>query len=247
MIITDKQKMALILEYEEILCGKRRQFSTYYFGENKDRNNAVAVEIFRYLIVNILGWDPETAEQKVNFELLKQYKLDKYLSYINFTNEPNGKVRFYTTKNDGEVHKRMVRSDIQILLKYVFGDRYKVNERSIIIETYMELLNGDLKKFPKHFFDVVNDGKLKVAICLQHAISLQNDFESIEDVYRLFGDRNILKWLDKWKLRDIAEQFYESPIDFLHDALPESEKDDIFYDYYKKQYQEFIEESGRKF
>jgi hypothetical protein len=247
MIITDKQKMALILEYEEILVGKRRQFSTYYFNENSDRNNSIAVEIFRYLIEKILGWDPETAEQKVDFELLKTYKLDKYLSYINFTNEPNGKARFYTSEENGESHKRMVKSDIQVLLKYVFGDRYYVDERTMIIETYMELLNGTLKKFPKHFFDVINDGKLKVAICLQHAIDLQKNFDSIEDVYRLFGDRNILKWLDKWRLRDIAEQFYSCPIDFLHDALPETQKDEVFYNYYKNQYEEFLIESGRKF
>ncbi|WP_024859137.1 hypothetical protein [Ruminococcus albus] len=247
MIITDKQKMAIILEYEEILVEKRRQASTYYFGDNADRNNSIAVEIFRYLIENILGWDSETAEQRLDLEILKNYKVDKYLSYINFYNEPNGKARFYTSEENGEAHKKMVKSDIQVLLKYVFGPRYHLDEREMIIVTYNDLLNGVIKKFPKHFFDVINDGKLKVAICLQHAITQQQNFENIEDVYRLFGDRNILKWLDKWKLRDIAEQFYDSPIDFLHDALPETEKDEVFYNYYKRQYEEFISESGRKF
>lgn len=239
-IITDKQKRELILEYEEVLVGKKKQFSSYYFSGNKTRDCEIALEVFRYFFDSILCWDIETLEQRLCIDLFRKYKLDKFLlGYIIFNNEPNKKVRF--------VQKEIVYADIQELLRMVYKDRYKTDIRTLTIETYEAVMNKKIMKFPKNFFCVANDGKAKACICLQYAINNQQTFRNVEELYRVFADRSIVKLLDKWRIRDIAEQFYNSPIEYLHDALPDCDKDETFFNYYKEKYAEVLKECKRSF
>lgn len=240
VVVTDKQKRALILEYEEVLIGKKKQFSSHYFTGNSQRDCEIAVEAFRYFFNSILMWDIETVEKNFSIDLIKKYKLDKYLmNYIIFENEPNDRPRF--------VKKELVKADVQQLLKLMYGKKYKIDLRAMVIETYEDVLNNRIQKFPKMFFSAASEGRAKACICLQHAIDLQNTFGSIEDLYSMFADRNILKLLSLWRLKDIAELFYDYPIDYLHEALPDNLKDDDFYKFYYDKYMDVLKESGRTF
>lgn len=238
-IVTDKQKRALILEYEEILTNKRRQFSSYYFTGNAHRDSDIVVELFRYFFVSILCWDTETVEQRLSLDFLKEYKLDKFLRYIIFENEPNKKVRY----SKGNI----AFPDIQELIRLVYGNKYKIDLRMLVTDVYEDILSGNLQKFPKNFFSAATEGRTKACICLQYAINKLHTFCNVEELYRVFSDRNILKLLDEWHLKDTAQLLYSSPIEYLHDALPDVDKDETFYTYYKKEYENMLEETGRIF
>lgn len=242
MIITDKQKRNIILEYEEILLGKRKQFTNIDLKNTSTRNHEVLLEVFRYFFDDILCWSPETVERNLTNDLLKKYKLDKfYANCIIFDNEANGKARF--------VRKELVKADVMQLLKMIYKDRYHIDMYSMIVETYLDVVEGRLAKFPKNFFSASADGKLKACICLQHAIKMHNQFRNIQELYCVFADRNILKLLDIWHLRDVAEQYYDTPIEFLHDALPKDQREEYeeIYDAYYEKYQEVLETTGRSF
>lgn len=259
-IVTDEQKRQFILEYEEVLIGKRKQFSSYYFSKNAKRDSDIALEAFRYVFNDILNWEAKIIENNLTFEFLKKYKLDKYYSnYIIFENEPNKKPRFVMVGYDknGEVttekkdivstEKQLLKADVQQLLKMIYGDKYVIDRRNEVIETYNNVINGQAKKFPKHFFDAIGNGREKACICLQYAINNQNTFRSIEELYSVFADRNILKLLEQWRLKDVAATYYDHPLDFLHDALSDEDKDEDFFEYYYEEYKKVLEESGREF
>lgn len=239
-IVTDKQKISLIMEYEDILIGKRTQFSNHYFSGDRIRDNDIAIELFRYFFDYILCWDIDTIEQNLTLALLRDYKLDKLVrDKLIFHNQPNRKPHL--------VNKELIHADIQQILKMVYGDAYQVDLRGMVIDIYERCLKGNMKKYPKNYFSASVEGKAKACICLQYAINNQQGFRSVEEIYRMFADRNVLKLLDKWRLRFVAEQLYRIPIDYLHDALPDNLKDETFYEYYREQYLEFLEVSGRSF
>lgn len=269
-IVTDKDKRALVLSFEDIMVGKKKQFSSYYFSGNAQRDSDIAIELLRYFFQDIMNWDAQMMEQNVKLEFLKKYKLDKFIhNYIYFVNEPNGKVRYKTPdadENDEEAdsskstgkkknnktantikkNKEIDFADIQQLIQYIYKD-YKIDLRAITIAKYDELIAGEIKKFPKHFFDINAKGRVKACICLQHAISSHHTFSTIEELYSIFGDKNILKLLSQWRLKDVSQQFYKTPLEYLHDALPDENKDEELFELYSEKYREVLKETGRSF
>lgn len=242
--VADRNKRALILEYENILIGQKKQFSSYYLSGNRLRDSGIAIELLKYFFRDILCWDAKTIEKnllekKQVIPFLKKYKLDKYVNnFIYFDNEPNGKPRY--------INKELDESDAKQLIKMIYSD-YKIDLRTSVVTTYEDVIEGRKAKFPKHFFDVTANGKTKACICLQRAISSHGTFSSVEELYNIFGDKNILKLLAKWRLKDVAQQYFDYPIDYLHASLPNELKDECFYKMYRKKYIKDIKPSGRVF
>lgn len=240
MAAFDQAKKDIVMEYESILLGKRKQFSSYYFSGYPERDSDIALEAFRYLFDKILCWDIPTLKRNLSLKLLKAYKLDKYLmTKVIFKYQPNHKPRLV----DGE----LTEPDIDELISMVYKDSYKIDIRGNTIKTYEDVLNGKIAKFPKGFFGGGWLGKTKACVCLQHALNLMQSFSTVEDMYRLFSDKNIYSVLKRWKLDLICKSLYLTPIDYLHNALPDSMKDEQLYMQYGDIYRNFLRISGRKY
>lgn len=252
--LTDKQKRSMVLEYEELLIGKRKQFSSFYLTENKRRDSEISLEAFKYLFEGILCWSPQDVEKNLTYELLKKFKLDKYyLNFIIFENEPNGKPRIVKNKApnaEGKmevVSEDLVKADIQFLLKLIYKEAYELDVRGMVREMYDDVMSGKIHKFPKNFFNPSSDGRMKACIILQYAIGYNKTFRTIEELYSAFADINIIKLLENWRLRDIAKQFYTYPIDYLHDSLGNKYKDEQLYKLYRERYLNEIDKNNRSF
>jgi hypothetical protein len=128
----------------------------------------------------------------------------------------------------------------------VYRNKYHVDIRTTTTKVYEDLRNGKISKFPKGFFLDGWQGKAKACVCLQYALSMHS-FSSIEEIYRIFADKNIFRVLSKWRLDAVCKTLYQTPIEYLHNALPTKQRDEELYKQYSEVYNEFLKKSGRKY
>ena len=79
----------LLNEYDEILLGKRRKFSSMYFNFSDSTNELMALSVIKYAIEHYLKWKPNEAYNMLTKKVLKQLHLSSLLTYIKFPIELN--------------------------------------------------------------------------------------------------------------------------------------------------------------
>ena len=90
-----------------------------------------------------------------------------------------------------------------------------------------------LFKFPKEYMTGIN-GLVRAGLCLQYMIMTFFAFHSIEEMYDFFADtQKAISALKKYRLYAVYSELFDSPLDFLHCSLPEDQRNDTLYNYYK--------------
>lgn len=206
------KELGIILEYEELLCGKRKNFSAGYVG--KSLNPVNTIELFRYVYEDLLGWEPEQVVLYTDKALLKKLKLDILFKKLPFPLGLDPMVDFYYIGH--------------LLYPHIFAYDHK----SSVLRTYDKVLSREMSKFPKGFFDGA-DGRLALALCVRSAISSNLKITSIEEVYRYFAIKSrALFFLKKQKLFVPCVEHYADPLSMIHDILKEEDKSELYYRYY---------------
>lgn len=207
--------IGLILEYEDILLGKKRDFSVSYIGKENAESNALAV--IRYAFEELLGWSPTTIRDFVSLELIKKLHLQRAVNKIEFPPELDPK------------------EDLFYLAWLLYPHTVHHTRRDLTLHIYQRVLNGDLIKFPKNFFLTAN-GELNASICLQYAINQKLYITSIHELYAFFSDFEKAKeFLKEVRLITPCNDIYDAPIDMLHFCLPKIQRNDLYYYYYRFQ------------
>lgn len=204
----------LMLEYELILLGKKNSFSPFFFNYNIDYNERKALLLFKYAIEGFLKWTPKEAELYLNKEIVELMKLDSILKYIQFPAELNPDV------------------DLFYIAHLLYPHIVKFDARELILRTYKEVLDGKLYKFPKEYLSG-SMGVTRACVCFQYMVSQFLPFNNIEEMYKFFSTTNGVKALKKYRLYSICTDIFDYPIDFLHEALSNKQKNEFFYHYYK--------------
>lgn len=205
---------SLMFEYELILLGKKNSFAPYFFNYNAEYNEKIALEVFKYAIEDFLGWSPEEAQLYLNMDILKIMKLDTIVRFIRFPAELN------------------LEKDLFYIAHLLYPKRVKFNSRELILRTYKEVLDGILYKFPKEYLSG-SMGVTRACICFQYMASQFLPFNNVEEMYKFFSTTNGVKALKKYRLYAICTDIFDYPIDFLHESLSSSQKNEFFYHYYK--------------
>lgn len=209
-------------EYEEIILGKRKNFSNWYFmdeiSNGQQECHQLSLEVFRYCFEDLLHWTPETVYQSVSKDLLIQMHL-----------YPLWKRQLVFPKN---VKKNR---DYYYIAYMLYPEIFQDDFRSETVEVYQAVLSGELFKIPKNFFDGL-EGRKRAIICLQYLISQQIPYRTTEDLYQKFSETEIKAFLNARALLIPCTRFFESPIDFLHFSLPKQMRCNKDYAYTKRQY-----------
>ena len=205
---------SLMFEYELILLGKKNSFAPYFFNYNAEYNEKIALEVFRYAIEDFLGWSPEEAKTYLNMEILKIMKLDTIVRFIRFPAELN------------------MEKDLFYIAHLLYPKQINFNGRELVLRTYKEVLDGILYKFPKEYLSG-SMGVKRACICFQYMVSQFLPFNNVEEMYKFFSTTNGVKALKKYRLYAICTDIFDYPIDFLHESLSSSQKNEFFYHYYK--------------
>lgn len=210
--------MGILNEYEEVLIGNRKKISSSYFTFDKKGNERVALTVIHYALEKLLGWNTENAIQLLNPNYISLMKLDQMIKYIAFPSD--------VSKDD---------TDYILYLLYPKYVNYDVQKYTLRI--YEDVMNNN-GRYPKDYMYGYL-GMLRAKICLQHAINKNCIFQSIDEMYKFFSSKACVKYLKHNKLYQLYINFYETPLEYMHDSIPTSVKNEfLFHNYmFMQQYQ----------
>ena len=190
-----------IYEYENLLLGKKKTFSTTYFELSPEQNEKTALSIFRHAISCYLMWSQKQVEECLDWEVIKRMKLAPLMKYIQFPVE-----------NDRE-------RDLFVLYDKLYPSRRKSNIKEPTISVYERILSKERSKFPKGYFDGT-EGWYRSLICFQHMMTKMKPFDSVDSMYEYFASSKGSLTLKEYKLNVVCNSMYETPVRYLHEALP---------------------------
>lgn len=205
----------ILYEYEMVLLGKKNNFSSYFFSENQEKNEAKALFVIKFAIKNYLCWSPQQAIDNLNWDIINFLKLDSVIKYISFPPEIDEKDNMY------------------ILTGKLYPNLVKINSKEITLKVYKRVLEKDLYKFPKEYLSGDQQGKYRAIICFQYMLQQFTNFNSTQEMYKFFASSNGPKLLKKYRLNVASVSMFEHPVDFLHAALPEGTRSEFWYRFYK--------------
>jgi len=192
------KNVGLIQEYEKILLGKNKDFSSVYIKHNAKESEVS--ELLKYAFCDILGFTPEDMRDYLSPELIKRMKLKKAIDKIDYPPE----------------FKNEKYSNLDYLASVVYPDKVKYTKKDIILSTYVKVLSGETR-FPKNFFTAY-EHDVYFPICLFYAIDKNLRFKAIGDLYKFFSNKERgMKFLQKVKLyQPYRKVYHDSPLNILH-------------------------------
>lgn len=204
--------------YDQVLLGRKETCGKELFESTvngrKEYNPADeerALKIIRYAFEYFLGWTPEQIKANIDQNVLKMLKLDGIVRQ---------RIRFPVELEPME--------NLQYLVHRMYPHLYTYNAREAIEAYYDRVLSGEVKRFKKGFF-TENNGEKRAQICLNRMLQMSGLYESPRELYDIFASTEGNKLLMKYKLHSAARDLYSFPIDFLHYTLPESMRDECYY------------------
>lgn len=213
-----------IERYEQHLLGNKN-FVLNGSREEKERASKV---IIRYAVTQLLGWDAKETEEHMTWHIIKCMHLDVLFKYIHFPSDI-----------DPETD-----TDYIACIAY---PNYQYNVRRQIERVYGRILDGTIERFPKKIFDGAR-GKEKGAVLLNDFIAKNLVVRSTEDLYEQFADSAKMnnKFRDAY-IYAAARKLYPTTLDYLHNSLPDDERDDFLYAYWQYiNVSKMAEEAARK-
>ena len=210
---------SIIMDYEQVLLGKKKAISLSFFSQSDAANKMLAIMVLRYAVKELLNWSPEEFQVKVTKELLDKLKVWQVVKYIPFPPELEPK------------------KDLFYLALAAFPGLGRYDWYRETIRTYGYVaISKRRARYPKNFFDG-SEGKYRACFCLRYCMSNYMQFLSVEDVYITFSTRQIRSTLRTWKLeKALVELFDSNPVAFVDYALPTKNRDDFYYYYYSLLY-----------
>ena len=207
-----KLSQEIIMEYDDSLLGNRPYLSTYYF-ERQASPQATVLELIRYACETRLNWSPEQLRDYLTMDILQLLGLRHLFKYINFPD--------YLSPSE----------DLFYVAWCIYPWTQDTALEDLEIRAYKRLLSSETVKFPKKYFHGL-DGLSRACACLRYVITTYHPFENTLAMYRFFASAEAVAFLREYKLLIAGYEQFESPLEFLHTALPETQKDETFYQYF---------------
>lgn len=204
----------LIMEYENCLLGKNRTIPAFYFSFDRHSNMQQALNIMKYAFETYLkSWTPVDLRENIDRKLLDKLKLSGLLKYIIFPPELNPQKDYF------------------FIVWSIYPNTVNLDKNDLILKVYKDMMDGTIKRYPKEFFTGIY-GLVRAGLCLQYAIEQNLPVSSIKELYHFFSTPTASTFLRKNKLYAVYEDSFETPVDYLHYALPAQQKDPLWYSYY---------------
>ena len=173
-----------------------------------------ALKVVRVIVLYILKWTPQQAADHMTKEIFEKTHLNEVAKYVNYPRD---------------VDKR---TDYAWLIKRAFPNDVNYDLKKQIRGLYDKVLSGELSKFPKKVF-YEHEGILKLSILLNDYISQNIPSSSIEDLYQVFSNQaEANKMLKQANLYYAYKDFYDTPLEYLHESLG-IYQDNFLYSHYQ--------------
>lgn len=184
-----------IATYQKILNGEIKSFSPYFF-ELRYRKKRIC-ELVRYLVEEILKITPEEALTAVDLKVLKKYKLDCLLKYV-------------------EKPVELDKNDVSHLIIYAYkGKVPEPTPEELTIRLYKKVLSGELKNFPKNYFLDGAKGEERVKYCIKYLC-----FDILKLKKEEIPKKLTAEVLKQYKLKIVLNVLYLSMYDLITSVFP---------------------------
>jgi hypothetical protein len=184
-----------IYTYRKILNREIKTFSPYFF-ELRYRKKRIC-ELVRYLVEEILNITPEEALTQVNKKVLKKYKLDCLLKYV-------------------EKPIELDKDDCSHLIIYAYKGRVpEPTPEELTIRLYKRVLAGEMKNFPKNYFLDGLKGEEKVKYCVKYLC-----YEVLKLKKEEIPKKLTAEVLKEYKLKIVLNVLYLSMYDLITSVFP---------------------------
>lgn len=146
----------------------------------------------------------------------------------------------YTLKHFDFKPETKRNKDFEYVLSILFPKEVKYDASKKILDEYFRVAKlGPYKDstekhiLRKNFFNG-EDGAYVAATCLLATVTLFKNECTIPELYDFFADSvAATKFLKKVKLDKIIKEMYETPLEYFHYSLSQSEQDDFLFNYYQ--------------
>lgn len=191
----------VIKEYEKVLSGENKVFSSYFFQKQHKKERLII--IIKYLVEKKLKVTPEKALNLIDYNLLNEYKLTVLIKMVDKPIE-------------------FKKEDYKYIIFFAYPSLYNSNQEQIILDVYKEVLNGERKNFPRGYFNDGLLGEKRAVICFKYLIEniLNYDLIKIEEIF-LKSNINVVTELMKTYKLSILNNVFISYNDLLRCAYPE--------------------------
>ena len=206
----------LLLEYDDIMIGKRDSYSSILYDSKGIVSENYAISIIRYALVHYLGWNKRIMLNCLNYKVMKQMHLQELMKFIE-----------YPVEYDKQ-------KDYFYLVTLLYKEE-TLSFRDMTIHIYEKILSGLRSKYPKDYFSG-SDGRVRAGICMQYFIEHYVPFSSLNDLYYFFSTAEGYKMLENYKLINACNELFETPVDYLYFSLPDDQKNSLYHNYYRYKY-----------
>lgn len=203
------KNLGLQMEYEDILLGKRKDYSAAYMKEEAVQTDIQ--DLMRYVFENYLHWTPEMVKDYLTIDILKKMHLIRPFKKLDYPAEMNNGI------------------DLSYVAMVLYPKKIRYSRVGLVLHVYEKMLCGEIKKYPKNFF-LAADGEENACICLQYALTEYLSAYTISGLYSFFSNkRKAIPFLKRVKLYKPCQDIFELPIDMLHKSLPLEDRDELTY------------------
>lgn len=213
----ESMERGLLYEYLKVLTGESAGFSSYILGKKSPTSARNARVICRLAFEIFLRWTPDDVANRLTYDIIKELKLENVITYLGLPDD------YF---NSG---------DYTQLAAEIYPGQLSISERTLVINTYKMVLrgkeNGGMYRFPKKYFDG-NIGLKRAYICFQYLLSNYTFFHSTKEKYEFFATPAGTHLINEKGLKLVLRDIFTSPVRYLHESLPEEEKDEYWYHYY---------------
>lgn len=199
-------------EYDDFLLGNRKSFSSALMS--KGQGPHLCAQLLKLIFKYYMHWSPTEIRDKLNQNYIDILRIEPLINRIPCPPEINPKREFY------------------YVAWYLYPETVNAKPPELTIKLYMDVLKGDLVKFPKNYFDG-NIGYIRARLLFLTMVKeFLPKFENIESMYRFFASDKGRQAINTYKLNVPLRELYGSSLAYLHDSLPERQRDESLYKKY---------------
>lgn len=206
---------ALILEWESRMRNNdKKGLPNAFFSYDAVQNEKEAIALFRYVFEKVMHWTPEQVRNTISLEIIEKLRLKKAYKRIIFPRELSP------------------RGDCFYLAKKCYPDQiHGYDQEDIWRMEYLKVLDSPYGKFPKNYFSE-SVGELRAKVFLMYQLETRSKFKNQEEMYMFFADtKKATTFLESVKLKTPLDLLYLSPLEYLHESLPTSQKNEFLFQY----------------
>lgn len=188
--------------------------STSYFCYTDYNNHKLALDLFRYVMEEILHWTAIDIVHSLDLNTIKNLHLLVPYKYLIFPEELNK------------------RKDCFYVAHLLYPNEIPYSTKSLVTIAYQKVLSQESGKFSKNFFSGA-EGELRACICLQYLLKEYLSFSSVEEIYYYFSTPKAMSTLRQYHLASVCSELFESPLEFVHNSLPNKQKNELYFQFYR--------------